>query len=99
MTETGHADLVLVKNNEFQAQPLTCLLCMLKPARQPFHNKRMGQLLMDLLPVELNIYYCALQYAEPFLDVSTKMCLLPVICIKNEMDFFNVTKLHDHTFI
>lgn len=43
---------------------------------------------MDLLPVELNIYYCALQYVKPFLDVNTKMCLLPVICIKIEMDFF-----------
>lgn len=42
---------------------------------------------MDLLPVELSIYYCALQYLEPFLDVNTKMCLLPGIFSKIEMDF------------
>lgn len=42
---------------------------------------------MDLLSVELSIYYCALQYVEPFLDVSTKMCLLPGIFSKIEMDF------------
>lgn len=54
---------------------------------------------MDLLLVELSIYYGALQYVEPFLDVSTKMCLLPGIFIKIEIDFFYVAKLHDHIFI
>lgn len=85
MTETGHPDLILVKNNEFQAQPLTYCLCMLAPARQPFNN---GLIFNGFASVELSICYWALQYVEPFLDVSTKMCLLPGIFIKIEIDFF-----------